>query len=129
MEKINIRTKHRFKESDSDTSLTKRRAHKVYLNEKEWEIILRKSAHLNREPSVYGREVMLGYKPIVPDPEFRHGLMRAEDDIRKLFAFLKGLNYPQEERYQYMCVERFLEHWTDAVEKILIFLDMWIKRV
>ena len=126
---INIRTKQRFKESESDISDDRRRPHKVYFTDDEWKVIVGKADWVNRAPSVYLREVGLGYKPIVPDPEFRHQLMRIGDDIRKLFAFLKGMNLSQEDRYQTMCEIGFLKRWTEGVSKILDFLDKWIKRV
>ena len=126
---INIRTKQRFKESETDPSDDRRRPHKVYFTDAEWKVIVGKADWVNRAPSVYLREVGLGYKPIVPDPEFRPQLMHIGDDIRKLFAFLKGMNLTQEDRYQTMCEIGFLKRWTEGVSKILDFLDKWIKRV
>ena len=64
---INIRTKQRFKESESDISDDRRRPHKVYFTDVEWKVIVGKADWVNRAPSVYLREVGLGYKPIVPD--------------------------------------------------------------
>ena len=114
--RTNIRTKQRFKESESDISDDRRRPHKVYFTDAEWKVIVGKADWVNRAPSVYLREVGLGYKPIVPDPEFRHQLMRIGDDIRKLFAFLKGMNLSQEDRYQTMCEIGFLKRWTEGVK-------------
>ena len=126
---INIRTKQRFKESETDPSDDRRRPHKVYFTDAEWKVIVGKADWVNRAPSVYLREVGLGYKPIVPDPEFRHELMRCRDDIKKLFSFLKRKELAQEERLNYISQLPFLRRWISAVEKILDFLDMWIKRV
>lgn len=124
-----IKQKRRYKRTDEDVSPKKRWPHKIYFSDDEWRRVVAKADWLNREPSVYGREVMLGYKPVVPDPEFRHELWRCRDDIKKLFGFLSGLRLVEEKRYEYISTRPFLEKWTAGVEKILTFLDKWIKRV
>ena len=124
-----VRSKYRLREKNKDVLSLKRRQHKVYFTDAEWQIVNAKADHLNRETSVYIREVSLGYKPVIPDPEFRHGLMQVSDDIRKLFAFLKGMNLTQEDRLQIMSQDAFLNRWKAGVEKELNFINEWIKRV
>ena len=119
----------RKRRTDNDISTKKRWPHKIYFSDDEWAQVVAKADWVKREPSVYGREVMLGYKPVVPDPEFRHGLMRCRDDIKKLFDFLRGLRLTTEERYNLIVQLDFLEKWTKGVTNILDFLDCWIKRV
>lgn len=124
-----IKQKRRYKRTDEDVSPKKRWPHKIYFSDDEWRRVVAKADWLNRETSVYVREVALGYKPVVPDPEFRHELWRCRDDIKKLFGFLSGLRLVEEKRYEYISIRPFLEKWTAGVEKILTFLDKWIKRV
>ncbi len=59
---INIRTRQRFKQFESDISDDRRRPHKVYFTDAEWKVIVGKADWVNRAPSVYLREVGLGYK-------------------------------------------------------------------
>lgn len=124
-----VRSKYRLRQRNKEVSSLKRKQHKVYYTDDEWQIVNDKAAHLNRETSVYIREISLGYKPVVPDPEFRHSLMQVSDDIRKLFAFLKGMNLTQEDRLQIMSQDAFLNRWKAGVEKELNFINEWIKRV
>lgn len=119
----------RHKQKDTAKVDKKRRGHKIYFSPDEWKRVVAKADWVKRESSVYVREVALGYKPVVPDPEFRHELMRCRDDIKKLFSFLKRQGLAQEERLNYISQLPFLRRWIMAVEKILDFLDIWIKRV
>lgn len=131
MDKQNENKKYyrRYKRNDDDKVDKKRRGHKIYFSPDEWERVVAKADWVKRESSVYVREVALGYKPAIPDPEFRHEMMRCRDDIKKLFSFLKNKGYSQGKRLEYISQQAFLKEWMGAVEKILDFLDMWIKRV
>ena len=119
----------RHRQKNDDKANKRRRGHQIYFSPDEWQRVLTKADWVKRAPAVYAREVSLGYKPVVPDPEFRHELMRCRDDIKKLFSFLKRKELAQEERLNFISQLPFLRRWVTAVEKILDFLDMWIKRV
>ena len=128
-DKINIKTTHRFRQKDDSVTANVRQQHKVYFSTTEWDIVCRMAERVNRTPSVYLREVALAYKPAVPDPEFRHGLMCVGDDIRKLFAYLKGMNLTEQERYQFIGTIGFMGRWVTGVKRELDFIEKWIKRV
>lgn len=119
----------RHKQKNDDKANKRRRGHQIYFSPDEWQRVVAKADWVKRAPAVYVREVSLGYKPAIPDPEFRHELMRCRDDIKKLFSFLKRKELAQEERLNFISQLPFLRRWITAVEKILDFLDMWMKRV
>ena len=107
----------------------KRRSHVVYYNDREWDIISSKSAHLDMDRGVYIREVSLGYKPTIPDRDFRQEMMRVRDDVKKLFQILESLNLSREKRLEKITEFGFLQRWTNGVKDELDFLDRWIKKV
>lgn len=124
--------KKRVKKGDKTTPVLnnkKRRLHSVYCDDEEWNIISRKADALDMERSVYIREVSLGYKPTVPDREFRRQMMAIRDDILKHFQFLKSMNLTTEKRRQIISETGFQKYWTTCVKKELDFLNMWIKRL
>lgn len=114
---------------DSDYNENVRRAHKTYFSDDEWSIILEKADNLEMAPSVYVREVALGYKPVKPDRDFRRELMLVRDDLKKFFAFISAQRWTQEERIKKLWDIGFLEVWSKGIAKELAFLNKWIRRM
>ena len=73
------KSRGRSKSSD-DYKENVRKAHKIYFKDDEWKTITSKANALDMERSVYVREVSLGYKPVIPDREFRRDLLRRRRD-------------------------------------------------
>ena len=107
----------------------KRKPHKVYYNDQEWDEITQKSGHLDMDHGVYIRDVSLGYKPVVPDREFRREMMGVRSDIKNLFKLLESLHLTPQKRIEKLTDFGFLQRWINGVKKELDFLDNWIKRV
>ena len=107
----------------------KRRPHKVYYNAEEWDRITQKSSALDMDHGVYIRDVSLGYKPVVPDREFRREMMGVRSDIKSLFKMLEALHLTPQKRMEKMTDFGFLQRWISGVKKELDFLDNWIKRL
>lgn len=106
-----------------------RRAHKTYFTDDEWIIIKEKADTLEMAPSVYVREVALGYNPVKPDRDFRRELMLVRDDIKKFFSFVSLQKWTQEERINKLSEFVFLSTWAKSVSKELKFLNYWIRRL
>lgn len=122
--------KRRGKTKDvNDFNENVRRAHKTYFSDDEWRIILEKADNVEMAPSVYVREVALGYKPVKPDREFRRGLMQVRDDLKKFFAFVSLQGWSQDERKKKLSEFGFFSVWAEGVAKELKFLDYWIRRL
>ena len=122
--------KRRGKSKDAnDYNENVRRAHKTYFSDDEWRIILEKADNLEMAPSVYVREVALGYKPVKPDRDFRRELMLVRDDLKKFFAFVSLQKWPQEERRKKLSDAGFLTMWARGIAKELKFLNYWIRRL
>ena len=107
----------------------KRKPHKVYFNDEEWLKITQKSGRLDMDNGVYIRDTSLGYKPTVPDREFRREMMAVRSDIKSLFKMLEALHLTPQKRMEKLTDFGFLQRWIDGVKKELDFLDNWIKRV
>ena len=122
--------KRRGKSKDAnDIKDNVRRPHKVYFTDDEWRTIKAKSDNVDSAPSVYVREVALGYKPVKPDRDFRRELMRVRDDLKKFFSFVSLQGWTQEERKQKLSEFGFLFRWAEGILKELKFLDFWIRRL
>lgn len=107
----------------------KRKAHAVYLSIEEYAHVTEVAAQLNMDTGTFIRMVATGYKPIIPDPEFRREMMAIRYDIKNLFKILESLHLTEKKRLEMITSFGFLQRWIKGVKKELDFLDMWIKRL
>ena len=124
-----VKKNREYKRGRSALYDKKRKLHSVYYNVEEWDKITQKSSHLDMENGVYIREDSLGYKPVVPDREFRREMMGVRSDIKSLFKVLESLHLTPQKRMEKLTDFGFLQRWINGVKKELDFLDGWIKRV
>lgn len=107
----------------------KRKRHIIYLSDEEFAHITTNAARIDMDPGVYIRKVATGYKPAIPDPEFRREMMAVRYDVKNLFKWLEALHLTEQKRLEMIASFGFLQRWINGVKKELDFLDMWIKRV
>ena len=92
-----MRRRGRPRKSSSDNSPI-RKTRTLRLTEEEVRHITENARRCRKNFSEYCRQVLMGYKPGVPDPELRDGLLASRKDIVNFINNISGLNMTREER-------------------------------
>ena len=79
--------------------------------------------------SEYCRLVLMGYKPGVPDPELRDGLLAARKDMVNFINNISGLNMTREERSRFLAAMPTIRIWWKALFTEIEWIDKYMKRM
>ena len=78
--------------------------------------------------SEYCRQVLMDYKPKMPDPLFRDELFAARKDIVNFINNIKGLKMGSEERKEFLRSMPVIQQWWKRLFPMIEFLDKKIER-
>ena len=78
--------------------------------------------------SEYCRQVLMDYKPSVPDTLFRDELFAARKDIVNFINNIKGLKMGSEERKEFLRSMPVIQQWWKRLFPMIEFLDKKIER-
>jgi len=105
-----MKNRGRPPKSPSDISPT-RKSKTIRLNDEEIAIISENASKCKKNFSEYCRDILMGYKPHVPDPELRNGLFAARKDIVNFINNIRGLNMTKEERSKFLASIPTIKMW------------------
>ena len=71
----------------------------------------------------------MGYKPGVPDPELRDGLLAARKDMVNFINNISGLNMTKEERSRFIASMPTIRIWWKALFAEIEWIDKYMKRM
>lgn len=78
--------------------------------------------------SEYCRQVLMDYKPKMPDTLFRDELFAARKDIVNFINNIKGLKMGSEERKEFLRSMPVIQQWWKRLFPMIEFLDKKIER-
>lgn len=116
---------HKSAEDCSET----RKTRTLRLTEKEIQHIAENARRCRKNFSEYCRQVLMGYKPCVPDPELRDGLFAARKDMVNFINNIRGLNMSKEERSRFLASMPTIRIWWRALFAEIEWIDNYMKRM
>ena len=123
-----MKNRGRPPKSPSDISPT-RKSRTIRLNDEEMAIISENASKCKKNFSEYCRDILMGYKPHVPDPELRNGLFAARKDIVNFINNIHGLNMSKEERSRFLASMPTIKIWWKAMITEVEWIDKYIERM
>ena len=123
-----MKNRGRPPKSPSDISPT-RKSRTIRLNDEEMAIISENASKCKKNFSEYCRDILMGYKPHVPDPELRNGLFAARKDIVNFINNISGLNMTKEERSKFLALIPTIKTWWKAMISEIEWIDKYIERM
>lgn len=123
-----MRRRGRPRKSSSDNSPI-RKTRTLRLTEEEVRHITENAKRCRKNFSEYCRQVLMGYKPGVPDPELRDGLLAARKDMVNFINNISGLNMTREERSRFLASMPTIRIWWKALFTEIEWIDKYMKRM
>ena len=123
-----MKNRGRPPKSPSDISPT-RKSRTIRLNDKEMAIISENASKCKKNFSEYCRDILMGYKPRIPDPELRKELFAARKDIVNFINNIHGLNMSKEERSRFLASMPTIKIWWKAMITEVEWIDKYIERM
>ena len=123
-----MKNRGRPQKSPSDKSPT-RRSRTIRLNDEEMAIISENASKCKKNFSEYCRDILMGYKPCVPDPELRNGLFAARKDMVNFINNIRGLNMTKEERSKFLASIPTIKMWWKAMISEIEWIDKYMERM
>ena len=123
-----MKNRGRPQKSPSDKSPT-RRSRTIRLNDEEMAIISENASKCKKNFSEYCRDILMGYKPRIPDPELRKELFAARKDIVNFINNIHGLNMTKEERSKFLASMPTIKMWWKAMISEIECIDKYMERM
>ena len=123
-----MRRRGRPRKSSSDNSPI-RKTRTLRLTEEEVRHITENARRFQKNFSEYCRQVLMGYKPGVPDPELRDGLLAARKDMVNFINNISGLDMTKEERSRFLASMPTIRIWWKALFAEIEWIDKYMKRM
>ena len=123
-----MRRRGRPRKSTTDNSPT-RKTRTLRLTEEEVKHIAENARRFRKNFSEYCRQVLMGYKPGVPDPELRDGLFAARKDMVNFINNIRGLNMSKEERSKFLASMPTIRVWWKALFAEIEWIDKYMERM
>ena len=123
-----MRRRGRPRKSTTDNSPT-RKTRTLRFTEEEAKHIAENARRCRKNFSEYCRQVLMGYKPGVPDPELRDGLFAARKDMVNFINNIRGLNMSKEERSRFLASMPTIRIWWKALFAEIEWIDKYMERM
>ena len=123
-----MKNRGRPPKSPSDISPT-RKSRTIRLNDEEMAIISENASKCKKNFSEYCRDILMGYKPRIPDPELRKELFAARKDIVNFINNIHGLNMTKEERSKFLASMPTIKMWWKAMISEIEWIDKYLERM
>ena len=123
-----MKNRGRPPKSSSDKSPT-RKSRTIRLNDEEMAIISENASKCKKNFSEYCRDILMGYKPRVPDPELRNGLFAARKDMVNFINNISGLNMTKEERSKFLASIPTIKMWWKTMISEIEWIDNYMERM
>ena len=123
-----MRRRGRPRKSSSDNSPI-RKTRTLRLTEEEVRHITENARRFQKNFSEYCRQVLMGYKPGVPNPELRDGLLAARKDMVNFINNISGLDMTKEERSRFLASMPTIRIWWKALFAEIEWIDKYMKRM
>ena len=123
-----MKNRGRPRKSPSDSSTT-RKTRTLRFTDEELEHIAENARRCRKNFSDYCRQVLMGYKPGVPDPELRDGLFAARKDIVNFINNISGLKMTKEERLRFLSSMPTIKIWWKALFAEIEWIDKYMERM
>ncbi len=107
---------------------TVRKPRALRLSDKEEKYIAGNARMCRMNFSEYCRQVLMDYKPKMPDTKFRDELIAARKDIVNFINNIKGLQMGKEERKEFLRSMPVIQEWWKKLFSMIEFLDRKIER-
>ena len=121
--------KRRGRPCKSETkSSTVRKPRALRLSDEEEKYIAGNARKCRMNFSEYCRQVLMDYKPKMPDTLFRDELFAARKDIVNFINNIKGLKMGSEERKEFLRSMPVIQQWWKRLFPMIEFLDKRIER-
>ena len=92
-------------------------------------LITENARRCHKNFSEYCRQVLMGYKPGVPDPELRDGLFAARKDMVNFINNISGLKMNKEERSRFLASMPTIRIWWKALFAEIEWIDKYMERM
>ena len=123
-----MKNRGRPPKSPSDISPT-RKSKTIRLNDEEIAIISENARICKKNFSEYCRQVLLEYKPRIPDPELRKELFAARKDIVNFINNIHGLNMTKEERSRFLASMPTIKMWWKAMISEIEWINKYMDKM
>ena len=123
-----MKNRGRPPKSLSDISPT-RKSKTIRLNDEEMAIISENASKCKKNFSEYCRDILMEYKPRIPDPELRKELFAARKDIVNFINNIHGLNMTKEERSKFLASMPTIKMWWKAMISEIEWIDKYLERM
>lgn len=123
-----MKNRGRHPKSPSDISPT-RKSKTIRLNDEEIAVISENARKCKKNFSEYCRDILLDYKPRIPDPELRNGLFAARKDMVNFINNIHGLNMTKEERSRFLASMPTIKMWWKAMISEIEWIDKYIEKM
>ena len=122
-----MRRRGRPRKSEMESS-TVRKPRALRLSDEEEKYIAGNARECRMNFSEYCRQVLMDYKPKMPDTLFRDELFAARKDIVNFINNIKGLQMGKEERKEFLRSMPVIQEWWKKLFPMIEFLDKKIER-
>ena len=122
-----MRRRGRPRKSEMESS-TVRKPRALRLSDEEEKYIAGNARECQMNFSEYCRQVLMNYKPKMPDTLFRDELFAARKDIVNFINNIKGLQMGKEERKEFLRSMPVIQEWWKKLFPMIEFLDKKIER-
>ena len=122
-----MRRRGRPRKSKTDNSPI-RKPKALRLSDEEEKYIANNARKCRMNFSEYCRQVLMDYKPKMPDTLFRDELFAARKDIVNFINNIKGLQMGKEERKEFLRSMPVIQEWWKKLFPMIEFLDKKIER-
>jgi len=122
-----MRRRGRPRKSETESS-TVRKPRALRLSDEEEKYIAGNARKCRMNFSEYCRQVLMDYKPKMPDTLFRDELFAARKDIVNFINNIKGLQMGKEERKEFLRSMPVIQEWWKKLFPMIEFLDKKIER-
>ena len=123
-----MKNRGRPPKTSSDISPT-RKSKTIRLNDEEIAVISENARKCKKNFSEYCRDILLNYKPRIPDPELRNGLFAARKDMVNFINNIHGLNMTKEERSRFLASMPTIKMWWKAMITEIEWIDKYIEKM
>ena len=113
----------------SEDSRSVHRTKTLRLTDEETKVISDNALKCRMNFSEYCRKVLLGYRPCVPAPVFRDGLLAARKDMVNFINAIRGMKLTQEERAKRLSQIPTLKVWLNSMAAEIEFIDKQMERM
>ena len=122
-----MRRRGRPRKSEMESS-TIRKPRALRLSDEEEKYIAGNARKCRMNFSEYCRQVLMDYRPKMPDTLFRDELFTARKDIVNFINNIKGLQMGKEERKEFLRSMPVIQEWWKKLFPMIEFLDKKIER-